>query len=300
MKRIFIGPHGLRAGWRFAAFWAIWFVIAVTGAKVLQKPLYRFFPGIQFGPVNQAIHLSYVLAATWIMSRVDSRPFSSFGLGGAGRLRNFAAGAGAGFAAISVLMGALVLAGLYRFSTPAPHGASILFWGSRMALAYLLVGLIEETNDRGYPLFALAQGIGFWPAAIGVNILFAAEHVLNSGEDPIGLCNVILAGLVFAYTLRWTGSLWWAIGCHMAWDWGESFFYGVADSGTVDPRHFLSGQPTGAAWLSGGSVGPEGSVLAIPALLLLIVMLRLTTRKQKVCGLERLRPIKAEMDGAVL
>ncbi|HJW96110.1 MAG TPA: hypothetical protein VJ901_21055 [Thermoanaerobaculia bacterium] len=39
------------------------------------------------------------------------------------------------------------------------------------------------------------------------------------------------------------------------------YFYGVADSGAVTPGHLLDTSMSGPAWLSGGSVGPEGSIL---------------------------------------
>jgi hypothetical protein len=45
----------------------------------------------------------------------------------------------------------------------------------------------------------------------------------------------------------------------MAWDWGESYLYSVPDSGAVLPGHLLSSRFHGPEWLTGGSVGPEGS-----------------------------------------
>jgi membrane protease YdiL (CAAX protease family) len=61
--------------------------------------------------------------------------------------------------------------------------------------------------------------------------------------------------------LRRTGSLWFAVGFHAAWDWGETFVYSVPDSGTVFPGHLLKTSLHGPGWLTGGVVGPEGSLL---------------------------------------
>ena len=47
----------------------------------------------------------------------------------------------------------------------------------------------------------------------------------------------------------------------MAFDWGETYFYGVANSGQVLPGHLLNSSSAGLWWLSGGTVGPEGSML---------------------------------------
>ena len=286
--RIFMGPFGLRAGWRLTLF-AILFAALALGGSELLKRAYSLLPGGTAGEFREGSFVLYVLLAMWIMSRVDGRPLVSFGLGGVDRLRNFLLGLAAGIAALSVLIAALVLAGVYHFGSPVLHGGDVLLWGTVMAAGFLMVGLFEELLMRGYPLFALSQGIGFWPAAILLSILFGAGHLGNRGEETIGVCNAMLAGLVFAWSLRWSGSLWWAIGCHMSWDWGESFFYGVADSGSVSAHRFLAGRPSGAGWLSGGSVGPEGSLLAIPALLLLALIVWATTRKQEAPGLGRRR-----------
>ncbi len=76
-----------------------------------------------------------------------------------------------------------------------------------------------------------------------------------------GLAGAGLIGLFFCLTLRRTGNLWFAVGFHAAWDWGESYFYSVPDSGTVAPGHLLKTSLHGPAWLTGGSAGPEGSAL---------------------------------------
>jgi len=289
--RIFIGPYGLRPGWRFALFIAVLTVFALAGTLLLQAPLQRVLRGEGAGALREGLFLLYLFATMWIMSRVDQQPLSSFGLGGIDRLRNFLLGGAAGFGVLSLLMGALVAARVYHFGPPVLHGSDLLLWSLGLGLAFVFVGFFEELLMRGCPLFALSQGIGFWPAAIALSILFGAGHIGNRGEEILGIGNAMLAGLVFAYSLRWSGSLWWAIGCHITWDWGESFFYGVADSGNVSTHHFLSGTPSGAGWLSGGTVGPEGSVLTIAALLLLAVIVRLTIRKHAAPGLGRRRPV---------
>jgi hypothetical protein len=55
---------------------------------------------------------------------------------------------------------------------------------------------------------------------------------------------------------------------HSAWDWGESFFYSVPDSGIVVRGHLFNSRFHGPAWLTGGTVGPEASVFAFGALLI--------------------------------
>jgi len=212
---------------------------------------------------------------------------TSFGLGGEHRVRNLASGLAAGFVALSVLMALLVAARAFDPRGAEMRGPAVARWALYWAVAFTFTALGEELLTRGYALFALSRGIGFWPAAVVLSLLFGGGHVGNRGEEVIGIVNAVLAGMVFAFSVWWRGTLWWAIGCHLSWDWGETFFYGVANSGAAAPNHFLSGDPAGPDWLSGGTVGPEGSVLATLVLLLLGAVVRYTTPRNPAAGLGR-------------
>jgi membrane protease YdiL (CAAX protease family) len=118
-----------------------------------------------------------------------------------------------------------------------------------------------------------AEGANFWQAAWVSCTLFGFIHTGNNGENWIGIFAVGFIGFVFVVSVRVTGSAWWAIGCHAAWDWAETYFYGAADSGNVATGHYLSTRPAGPALWSGGTDGPEGSVLVLGIILLLLVAL---------------------------
>ena len=102
--------------------------------------------------------------------------------------------------------------------------------------------------------------------------LFVFTHLGNPGENRIGILSVALVGLFWCFTLLRTGSLWFAVGLHASWDWAQSYFYGVPDSGGTSPGHLLSSSSQGPAWLSGGSVGPEGSVLVLAVIAVMFVV----------------------------
>jgi hypothetical protein len=123
------------------------------------------------------------------------------------------------------------------------------------------VGFFEEFLMRGYSQFTLTRAMGFWPAAVLLSCMFGLIHMRNGGEQWPGLLAAAAIGFFFCLTLRRTGNLWFAVGFHAAWDWGETFFYSVPDSGTIFPGHLLKSSFHGPAWLTGGRVGPEGSVL---------------------------------------
>jgi hypothetical protein len=62
----------------------------------------------------------------------------------------------------------------------------------------------------------------------------------------------------------------------MAWDWAQSFLYGVPDSGLLVQGRLFATHAVGNPMLSGGADGPEGSILCIPIMLLVIVVLLFT------------------------
>src|SRR5262249_40062899 len=145
---------------------------------------------------------------------------------------------------------------------------------------FLLVGLFEDFLLRGYSQFTLARGIGFWPAAIVLSCTFGLIHLRNGGEQLPGLLAAAGLGFFLFPTPRRTGHLLFSVGFHAAWDWGETFFYSVPDSGTVSPGHLLSSSLHGPQWISGGSVGPEGSVLCFVVIALVWVIFGRTYKAQ--------------------
>jgi len=162
---------------------------------------------------------------------------------------------------LSVLMLALRGAGAFKFGTLELHGALIWRFAVYYAVLFLLTAFFEDFLMRGYSQWVLSRGMNFWPAAALLSFAFGYIHGGNPGEAKTGLVAAGLIGFFLCLTLRRTGDLWWAVGFHMAWDWGESFLYSVPDSGQVLPGHLLNSSLHGPDWLTGGSVGPEGSYL---------------------------------------
>jgi len=138
-------------------------------------------------------------------------------------------------------------------------------------------------------LFTLSAGIGFWPAAILSAAYFGYAHHGNSGEDWVGLFNAAAFGLLACFLLRRTGNLSMPIGLHLAFDWGERYFYGVADSGQTLPGHLLNSSSSGPAWLSGGTVGPEGSLLCTLLIVLVWLICAAWLREVKYPKLARIQ-----------
>lgn len=238
------------------------------------------------GEVAQA---GAALLAALGLSFLERRRFRVYGIG-SGRLGDAVVGAGWGFVALGLLIAALRGFHLLVFDAQLLHGTPALRYGAFWLVGFFLVGLAEEFLFRGYIQFTLMRGllglarrmapdhergVAFSLSAVVWSGLFFVAHIHNAGETVTGLAAVFLAGVAFSYALWRTGSLWWGIGAHTTWDWGQSFLFGVPDSGTIAAGRLFQTHAVGPAWLSGGIDGPEGSVLVIPALLLLMLAVRL-------------------------
>ena len=265
LETIFLAPQGVRAGWRAALYIAL-FLLLISGAATAAGLLHiaAFGPGTTITPrvlaTQEGLAALCAIAAAAILARLERRRFAEYGMPLTQALgKNFWLGAIWGIATVSALMLTIRMLGGYSFGSVDLSRADIARYGLEWAAAFFLVGVYEEFFFRGYLQFTLASGMHFWPAALLLSLAFGAVHLRNPGEGPVGALSVFAIGMFLCFTLRRTGTLWFAIGFHAAYDFGESFVYSVPDSGIVMPGHLLASSFHGPAWLTGGTVGPEGS-----------------------------------------
>ena len=122
--------------------------------------------------------------------------------------------------------------------------------------------LTEELLVRGYPFTVLRQTWG-WPAATAItSVVFGLLHLGNPGVTPLAIANVMAAGVFLAGIRVVTGSLAAAWAAHFAWNWTMSAGFHTAVSGLPFGTPDYRLVDTGPDWLSGGSWGPEGGVIA--------------------------------------
>jgi membrane protease YdiL (CAAX protease family) len=314
-ENIFFGRYGLRAGWSMSIFILIvvilsvlsgFFAIAATGhmkEMMVARAQAQAHPEahtpkvtVPFQPalviVQDGLSFLGMLGICWFFSRAERRRLGVYGIG-ASRRSDFFPGAFWGLIALSALILLLHSLHLLYFDARLLFGPALFVYAAKWLFAFLVLGFSEEYMLRGYLQFTLTRGfiglaekispantrlVAFWLAAAIMSLVFGTVHLGNSGETALGIAQVVLVGLVFSYALWRTGSLWWAIGFHMAWDWAQSFLYGVPDSGNVSVGRLFQTHIAGKPLLSGGVDGPEGSVLCIPVLLLVLLIIRYTTR----------------------
>jgi membrane protease YdiL (CAAX protease family) len=284
---IFLGDQGLRAGWSALLFLAVVAMLGTAAASLAHLLLRGRFSGHLGGAVSpwamlagEVAQVAVVLLATWIMARIEGRSLVAYGYAGRARLSRFLWGSLWGFVAISALVGALWKEHLLAFEAGRLHGPAVLEFGLAWLAVFVGVGVFEESLLRGYLQYTLTRGLGFWWGALLLSALFGATHIGNHGESPVGLFSAAAVGLLFCVSLWYTGSLWWAIGFHALWDWGQTFFYGTPDSGFAPSGHLLSEHAVGPLLWSGGPTGPEGSLYILPLLALLALAMWLWWRRR--------------------
>jgi membrane protease YdiL (CAAX protease family) len=256
---LFLGENGLRAGWRLLIY--LLMVVASSTAISTAFDSKAGPPGVWAQLLSEAMGFALAFGGAVILSRIERRPVGVYGLPGREMFGGkFWLGFLLGLAEISVLIGLIGVFGGYSFGPLALEGKAILAWGGFHLVMFVVVGLYEEFFFRGYTQFTLGDGIGFWPAAVLLSVTFGAVHLGNSGEGVVGAASVVLIGLFWCFTLKRTGNLWYAVGLHASFDWGETFLYSVPNSGIVMEGHLSNSILRGPNWLTGGSVGPEGSV----------------------------------------
>lgn len=148
-------------------------------------------------------------------------------------------------------------------------------WGVYLIVLLLLVPCLVLYVKR-------TSGASFWYAAWVTSAFFGFVHTGNGGENWIGIFAAAAVGFVFCVSVRLTGSAWWAIGFHGAWDWSETFFYGTANSGLIPQGHLLNTTPAGNPLWSGGTDGPEGSLLVLGVLFVVFLYLLLVYGRGKL------------------
>ncbi len=284
LRRIFIGLHGLRAGWGVLSFIALLILLgAGTYGLVRVLPLPAFDSS---GPVMtpfskgivDAVLFVIVVIATSIMALLEKRQLSDYGFGLRKAVTRFLSGAGWGFVFLSLLVCILFVSHHAILEHhPLPVGSAIRY-GVEWFISMFFVGAFEETLFRGYLQWTVGRGMTFWMASLLLAIVFGAAHGRNPGESHVGLFSAAALGFAFSVSIWYTQSIWWAIGFHAAWNWAMTFVYGTPNSGLLAAGQLLSIKPRGASILSGGTTGPEGSLFVFPIVLLVILVIYLTYR----------------------
>jgi len=286
MRKIFLNSRGLRAGWRLLIFVGIFVGLGFAENWIVPK-LFHFKERSAFDPAglitDELQTLIQALIATWIMARIELRTLSNYGIPVRNAFgRDFWVGLAWGMASTSLLIGLIAAFGGYRIGGLAIHGGALWYFAGLWIIASLFIGFTEEILFRAYLLTTLADGVGFWAAAILLSAGFGALHYfLKPHERWEDFASTGLLGLFTCLTLRRTGSLAFAIGFHAAFDFANLFLWSGQNAGTYALGHLLDTRWPGPQWLTGGMLGPEASWMVFVVILLMFVIFDRCYRHQR-------------------
>ncbi|MGB8260373.1 MAG: CPBP family intramembrane glutamic endopeptidase, partial [Terracidiphilus sp.] len=258
LKALRLNPsEGMSAGstirergvWLLAFAGAGWMVARIEGRRLVdfylrgRQWLLHFATGLVTGFATLSVLVGVLSLGGWLH-------FGAPALTG-GRILLYAGWWSAGF-----LLVGLTEEGSFRCYLQFTLTRGLNFWWALGIVAFLSGDLLLRAKGNGawgvyvmallglVPCLLLelrkAPGSGFWQAAWVTSTAFGFIHTGNNGENWIGIFAAGAIGFVFCVSVRVTGSAWWAIGCHAAWDWAETYFYGTADSGMPARGHFLT------------------------------------------------------------
>ena len=267
-----LGSDGkLRPLWRVLLFFALGNYVL---PKVLERPTTALALALHVrmdlsaGTVAfyEAMTLVIALFLTWIFGLYEKRRVDSYGVPAS---QAFGARFWEGFAIGIVNAGAVGL-GMMTLGGMTVHGFALN--GSALfiaALAWfgtnLVIGLGEEMWYRGYMFQTLWKALGFWPSAIVIALLFAYDHYFfKQGENVWDVITLVSLSIWICYSVLKTGTLWLAVGYHVAFDFMQLFVIGTKNGSLVPVDHLLDVTFGGPAWLTGGVLGTEASFLMYP------------------------------------
>lgn len=286
LSKIFHNGRELRAGWRLLIFCMLVFAIGYALRGVLNRlPLPDYTSLHPVGVIiDDVVLLADALIATAIMARFERRGFAVYGIPGLRALfgRFFWAGVVWGLMMPSAIILLIFLSRGYHVHGLNLTGASLLKFVLLWLLANLLIGANEEILFRGYFLYTLADGIGFWAAALIEAIGFGALHYYTKPHERWeDWAAVTLLTIFITLALRRTGNLAFPVGMHAAFDFAFLYVFSGMNGGEFAVGRLLNAEFTGPTWLTGGLLGPEASWFTFPVAIAAIVLLHLKYRQAK-------------------
>ena len=273
---VFVVHGRVRPIWRAVIYFAIgtWALTPLSDRlyPLLQQTL-RLRPGFSAGNIalGEAQLFVVALVCTGILGSYERRRVDSYGLS----LRRALGAHTWEGAACGVILAGAVASGMLVFGGMTIHGvatAGSAVWLSGLAWlgANICIGVAEEFWYRSYLLQTLWKGLGFWPGAIAVALIFAADHYFyKSGENIWDVITLVSLSLVASYSVLRAGTLWFAVGFHVAYDYMQIFIIGTPNGSRVPVGRLLDVTFQGPAWLTGGALGTEASFLMYPMIALL-------------------------------
>ena len=302
MKPIFknLSEGRLKAGWRITLFVILFWIL--SSSIFLIKPLFKEVSKRDFLNnysllIVAILSISATIAVALARKNLDKRNIKSLGLKfNRQSLKDLVFGfllsgiMAAAFLGIASLLGLVHINSFefvsLEFARSNSNGyvdfISYFSFGFLMIvlIEHVLVGYWEELVFRGYLFQNMKDGLGLVWAVIISCLLYGIIHSANPNATILSTIIIIFFGFLRLYGYLITNMLWLSMGMHIGWNFFQSPIFGFAASGHQHAT-LIKLTINDPEWLSGGSFGPEGSLLIIPILFLALAVMRIWGRQSK-------------------
>ena len=238
----------------------LYFVLSIAATQV---GLVRPGSGTLDDPsllIGGLISIVATLGATFFMCLVAHEPVGNVGFADANPQRKV--GLGFVWGGVIVALAVVIPWLAHHESLGGPNAGAMgeLNAGLRLLGAFAPQSASEEIFLRGYALAHLRRGVGNVPAVIATGVVFGVLHLANPNSSWVAAANISLVGVFLGALVVRTGSLWMAIGLHIAWNWFEGFFFGHPVSGIFPGTALIQRTAADDSLWTGGAFGPEASL----------------------------------------
>lgn len=264
-----------------------WFIVAVVYFVLAREIAIRAATGLASGDwlelVNRTCLLFLLVVGYAGMGYAGQRqrePIKAMGLvRRPGWGHEFALGSALGWGGMVACVLPIALTGglvVTLFTTQRQFGLIFL------DLAILAIAaLAEEVAFRGYPFQRLIDATNPTIATIFMSLLFGFIHLSNPGASMASTVVTIFAGWLLALAYLRTRALWVGWGFHFTWNATMGVLFGLPISGITNFSPVVASNTVGPLWMTGGEYGPEGSIICVLVILVLIFVLIACTRDLK-------------------
>ena len=257
-----LSEAGLRKRWKEVGLGSLTLLAIALAIAGCQNAYRKHLPA-DIGPLAIAatVVLVYLAGARWIERRRVRELEPSHALS------QLVSGLLLGLALFSAVMAILWATGVYHVTGwGGVHG--LPGW---LAIA-VMSGVVEELLFRGILFRLSARIVGTWGALLFTSALFGLAHLGNHGATLASSVAIMLeAGVLLGAAYAVTARLWLPIGLHIGWNFTEGSIFGMSVSGNSADAGWVRGSLSGPRILTGGSFGPEASIVAVLVCLLVAV-----------------------------
>lgn len=266
--------------WSFLQFPLTRFVLAIAFVVVPVTALQlaaKYAGIVSRSPAGAALSLILIVTVfagyACYVSFIEHRKVAELTLHGAAP--EFALGAVLGSMLFATTMLVLWIFGIWSY-TSVVEGSPWVY----PLFAALLTSAVEETLVRGVLFRMLEESLGSW-IALGLSAgIFGVMHAFNPGALALNTVAIALeAGILLGAAYMLTRRLWFVFGLHAAWNFTEGGIFATRVSGS-SIEGLIGVQFHGNDLLTGGTFGPEASIVAVMLCLLASAVILVVAKRK--------------------